>query len=104
MKTSILGVTLLLSLGLAGEALADAKAAADKARTLCAGCHGPNGRSVNPVWPHLAGQQAAYLAKTLQDYKSGARQDLNMAAMVSGLTDQEIEDLAAYYAALPPGG
>jgi cytochrome c553 len=83
---------------------ADAKAGADKARALCAGCHGPNGISVNPIWPNLAGQHAAYLAKSTRDYKSGLRTDPVMSTIAETLSDAEIEDLAAYFASLPPGG
>jgi cytochrome c553 len=92
---------LAMSLDTAG---ADAKAGADKARALCAGCHGPNGISVNPLWPNLAGQHAAYLAKSTRDYKSGLRSDPVMSTIAESLTDAEIEDLAAYFAGLPPGG
>ena len=80
------------------------KAAADKAETLCAGCHGPDGISTNPLWPNLAGQKEQYLVKTMKEYRDKVRPDPNMAAYAQTLSDQEIEDLAAYYAELPPGG
>lgn len=74
-------------------------AAAGKAKTaVCMGCHGPDGNSTNPIWPKLAGQHAAYLAKTLKDFKSGARKNPSMNAMVAQLTDADIENIAAYYA------
>ncbi|MGB0750519.1 MAG: c-type cytochrome [Gammaproteobacteria bacterium] len=74
-------------------------AAAGKAKTaVCMGCHGPDGNSTNPIWPKLAGQHAAYLVKTLKDFKSGARKDPSMNAMVAPLTDEDIENIAAYYA------
>lgn len=105
MKARILIVMAVAALGVSLNAAAgDAKAAADKARTLCAGCHGPAGISVNPLWPNLAGQQGAYLAKSMHDYKSGHRNDPTMSAIGATMTDAEIEDLAAYFAALPPGG
>ena len=67
------GASLLLSAG-AGAA---GDAAAGKAKSaICGACHGATGTSVNPMWPHLAGQQAAYLVKQLKDFKSGARKDL----------------------------
>lgn len=81
-------------------ARADDLAALEKARTLCAGCHGPAGISVNPLWPNLAGQHAAYIAKSLHDYKSGARDDPSMSLMARTLTDAEIDALAAHYASL----
>ena len=105
MNAKILIAATLAMLGLSLNAAAgDAKAAADKARTLCAGCHAPNGVSTNPLWPNLAGQQPAYLAKAMQDYKSGQRNDPAMSSIAATLTDAEIEDLAAYFAKLPPGG
>lgn len=74
-------------------------AAAGKAKTaVCMGCHGPDGNSTNPIWPKLAGQHAAYLAKALKDFKSGARKNPSMNAMVAQLTDADIENIAAYYA------
>ena len=99
-------ITVALGSGLSGEAFADADAmaAADKAKSLCSGCHGPNGISTNPIWPNLAGQKDQYLAKTMQDYKSGQRNDPNMTAMAQTLSDAEIAALASYYAALPPEG
>jgi cytochrome c553 len=87
-----------------GADAADARAAAEKAKTLCAGCHGPNGLSTNPLWPNLAGQKEQYLAKTLRDYQTGARSEPNMAALAQTLSGDEILNLSAYYAALPPGG
>jgi cytochrome c553 len=83
-----------------GAAAAES-AAEEKARTLCAGCHGPAGISVNPQWPNIAGQQAAYLANSISDYKAGRRNEPSMSAIATTLADGEIEALAAYYAALP---
>ena len=75
-----------------------------KAKTVCAGCHGPNGISTNPLWPNLAGQKDQYLIKAMKEYRDGVRPDPNMAALAQGLTDDEIASLAAFYAALPAGG
>ncbi len=68
---------------------------------LCSACHGPDGISVNPLWPSLAGQQELYLAKAIRDYRDGVRVDVSMQPFVAELTEQEVEDLAAYYASLP---
>lgn len=71
----------------------------------CVACHGVEGKAAAPVYPHLAGQHAAYLEQALQAYKSGARsggQAEVMKAFVAGLSDKDIEDLAAYYAGLAP--
>jgi cytochrome c553 len=78
----------------------DAAAAQTKAKTLCASCHGPDGVSSNPLWPNLAGQKEQYLAKALADYKAGKRTDPTMAPLAKMLGDDEIQNLAAYYAGL----
>jgi cytochrome c553 len=85
-----------MSVAMAG----DPAAALTKAKTLCASCHGPEGISMNPLWPNLAGQQEQYLAKAMSDYREGNRKDPTMAPLAKMLTDKEIEDLAAYYAGL----
>ena len=82
-------------------AVGDADAGAAKA-ALCAACHGQNGISGNPLWPSLAGQQEAYLAKQIKAFRDGERVDVSMQPFVANLTDQDVEDLAAHYAALSP--
>lgn len=84
-------------------ALAGGDAAAGKAKAgVCAGCHGPQGVSTNPVWPSLAGQQEQYLTKQMKDFRDGKRADPVMAPMAQGLSDQDIENLSAYYSSLKP--
>ena len=90
---------LLLAWPRAAVAVGDADAGAAKA-ALCAACHGQNGISSNPLWPSLAGQQEAYLAKQIKAFRDGERVDVSMQPFVANLTDQDVEDLAAYYAAL----
>ena len=104
MKSTIIIATAVAALGLSMGASAVDHNAAEKAKTLCAGCHGPNGISVNPLWPNLAGQKAAYTEKAMSDYKNGLRNDASMSAIAATLNDSELAGLAAYYAALPPGG
>lgn len=65
---------------------------------VCAACHGPDGNSLAPQWPKLAGQHAAYLEKQLADYKAGRRSNPIMGPVAASLSDAEISDLAAYYA------
>ncbi|MEE8428101.1 MAG: cytochrome c [Gammaproteobacteria bacterium] len=65
----------------------------------CAGCHGADGRGNEPN-PSLAGKDLQYLAKQMHDYKSGARQHAMMGMLMKPLGDQDIADLAAYYASL----
>ncbi|MEX2353141.1 MAG: c-type cytochrome, partial [Gammaproteobacteria bacterium] len=78
-------------------AAGDPEAGAQKVQS-CGACHGPNGNSMNPVWPSLAGQHEQYLVKQLKDFKSGARTDPQMAPMAASLSEQDMEDIAAYYA------
>ena len=80
---------------------ADLAAGAAKAKEVCAACHGMNGDSQLPENPRIGGQHADFLAKALRDYKSGARKNPIMAGFAAGLTTQDMENLAAYYAAQP---
>lgn len=80
-----------------GKALAETKS--DK-RQACAECHGPGGNApIDPTYPRLAGQYADYLEHSLQMYRNGERQHPIMDMQASTLTDQEIADVAAYFAA-----
>jgi cytochrome c553 len=71
---------------------------------VCAACHGPNGNSVNPEWPRLAGQNAVYVAEQLRLFRSGVRNNPVMKPLAGGLSDQDIDDLAVYYEAQTPLG
>ena len=74
-------------------------AAAGKSKAgMCAACHGSAGISAVPMYPNLAGQKEAYLAKQLKDFKSGARKDPVMAPMASMLSETDANNIAAYYA------
>jgi len=74
-------------------------AAAGKEKTaVCAGCHGVDGNSIAPTFPNLAGQHIDYLAKEMGYFKDGSRKNAIMAPMVAALSDQDMADLAAYYA------
>jgi cytochrome c553 len=68
---------------------------------VCSACHGQNGLSAAPNWPSLAGQHEDYLVQVLWQYKNGERKDAVMAGQVLNLSDKDINDLAAYYAAQP---
>ena len=65
---------------------------------VCAACHGADGNSINPVWPKLAGQHPAYIEAQLKAFKAGTRKNPNMAPMASNLSDQDMQDLANYFA------
>ena len=79
----------------------DAEAGKAKA-VVCSACHGIDGNSINPLWPKLAGQHAAYLAKQMKAFRSGERKDPVMAPMAMGLSDADIDNLAAFYAGQKP--
>ena len=68
--------------------------------TPCAACHGEDGRGTAPNFPVLAGQYADYMVHALKQYRSGERNNALMAPMAANLSDADIEDLAAYYAAM----
>ena len=80
---------------------ADIEAGKQKAAEVCAACHGPDGNSPSPAFPKLNGQHASYLAKTLNEYKSGVRQDPIMAGMSAALSKEDIENVSAYFASQP---
>ena len=63
----------------------------------CAACHGPDGNSVSPAFPRLAGQHYSYLVKALTRYKSGERKNPIMSPQAANLSRRDIEDLAAYF-------
>lgn len=64
----------------------------------CAVCHGADGNSINPIWPKLAGQHASYVVKQLKDFKAGHRVNAQMTGMVASLSEQDMQDLGAYFA------
>ncbi|MFN2348313.1 MAG: cytochrome c [Thioalkalivibrio sp.] len=93
----------LAALGLSLSAPVLAQDAGDATRgkglsASCAACHGADGNSVNPEWPKLAGQGEPYLYKQLVDYKEGRRENALMIGQVANLSNQDMRDLAAYYA------
>jgi cytochrome c553 len=100
MRFFIVLMILLTSISLPSLA-ADIEAGKAKAAT-CMACHGVNGIGNADMWPNLAGQKKGYLVAQIKAYRSGERQDPMMAPMVKGLTDADIENLAAYYSSLEP--
>jgi len=92
-------------LALALAALAGTTTAADLAAgrqkaQACAVCHGPKGLSVAPDAPNLAGQPALYLGNQLRAYRGGARKHEVMTVMAKPLSDDDIQNLAAWFAAI----
>ncbi|WFC13984.1 c-type cytochrome [Aeromonas salmonicida] len=78
---------------------ADIEAGKAKA-AVCAACHGVEGKALIPNYPHLAGQNAAYLVKQLKAFKDGSRQEPLMGPFMAPLTEADMENLAAFYASL----
>jgi cytochrome c553 len=87
----------------------DAKAGRMKAQ-MCQACHGADGLSQVPDAPNIAGQVEGYLVTQLQAFKTGARKNEAMSLVAAGLSNQDIDDLAAWFSSieikvgkLPPG-
>ena len=90
-------VSLLLLVSLPVFAKGDAAAGQAKS-AICAACHGMDGNSTVPTWPKLAGQHEKYLVRQVTLIKSGARMVPEMAGIVPGLSEQDIEDISAFFA------
>ena len=105
MSTKIKSVSATLFL-LAISTIAGAEGNADNGQTIgssCLGCHGIDGyRNAYPSYrvPKLGGQKETYLVDALKGYRDGSRQHTTMNAQASSMSDQQIEDVAAYFASL----
>lgn len=93
---SLLFIALLAALPAGAQDIAAGRAKAQ----ACAVCHGPLGIASQPDAPHLAGQSAIYLSSQLKAYRSGARLHEVMVVMAKPLSDADIANLAAWYAAI----
>ncbi len=94
-------ITLLSALSLVclqAQAGGDVIAGKLKAAEVCSACHGLDGNSENPIYPIIAGQHASYLRQSLHDYKSGARKNAIMQGFATQLSEEDIDNLSAYYA------
>ena len=86
---------------LSSPVFAAGNADAGKAKSaVCAACHGAEGVSSMDIYPNLAGQKEGYLVSQLQHFRDGERNNAIMAPMAKPLSDDDIEDLAAYYSNL----
>lgn len=99
MKVTRLWAALAVVLAAAAQAGGDPAAGKEKAAP-CYACHGETGVSPQPIYPHIGGQYEDYLLHALQAYKSGERNNAIMTGMVAALSDQDMKDLAAYFASL----
>lgn len=100
------GAALALAATTATAQQQDQQAGSQLASGVCSACHGPNGHSISPVFPNLAGQQPAYIVLQLDAFRSKLRGDPNARAymwgMASELSDATIKSLADYYASQKP--
>ncbi|MFO7808338.1 c-type cytochrome [Guyparkeria sp.] len=93
----LIGLSFLTGAAQANEA-GSIKAGREAAES-CAACHGEKGNSNNPAFPSIAGQSAKYVASQLTAYRDGKRENDIMSGQASGLSDEQIRDIAVYYAA-----
>ena len=99
-RTLFTAIIVVASLGIVGTAQAAGDAAAGKTKSAtCVACHGPEGKGVAPN-PALAGKPQAQQIQALKDYKSGTRANPIMKGITASLSDQDMEDLSAYYSSL----
>ncbi len=96
--TNIVMFTLVAGLVSAAHAAGDSAAGQALAGERCQACHGADGNSTDPQYPRLAGQHASYLVRALTDYKSGARSNPIMSGFAAGLSEQDMENLGAWFA------
>ena len=97
MNKWLVSVSIALALAAGGvQAAGDAAAGKTKSAT-CLACHGPDGNSPNPIWPKLAGQHPIYIKKQLMAFKAGERKNDLMSPMAMPLSEQDMDDLAAYF-------
>lgn len=98
-KYALAACSLLLLAGAHAEPLVDGSVEAGEAKSVpCAACHGREGNSANPAWPSIAGQNAPYIVSQLQAFKDGTRTDPLMTPQAMSLSDQDMRDLAVYFA------
>ena len=101
----VAALSLVAVLGWTTTALGAGSTEAGQAKSAtCAACHGADGTSFNPEWPNLAGQHPSYVANQARAFRDGQRQNVLMTPMAATLTDEDIDDLAAFFAAQPIRG
>ncbi len=103
LSTAVIAAAAILLASMAEGRAADPAAGEVKAKA-CNACHGRNGIGTAPNFPNLAGQKSLYLVQQMKLFRSGERKSEQMSIIAKPLSDQDIENLAAYYESLPPGG
>jgi cytochrome c553 len=97
-----LSVSVLLACFWTVPVVAADKTAGEQKAATCLGCHGPQGKSSSAQWPNLAAQQAPYIVNQLNAFKTGTRNNSMMQSMTANLSDDDINNLAAYYSSQSP--
>ena len=91
--------TAVFGLGSASALAQEGSAEAGEGKSLtCGACHGTDGNSVNPIWPSLASQHAVYIVRQMEAYRDQERNDAGMQGFASTLSEQDVLDIASYYA------
>lgn len=99
MRAFIASLTVLLASSIAAQAGGDA-ALGKKVMLKCQVCHGKDGLAKVPDAPNIAGQKEPYLVKALTAFKAGERKNEQMTVVTKGLSDEDIANVAAYYASI----
>ena len=95
-------VALLINLPVFADGLVDGSYEAGQTIAIrCGACHGPDGNSVNPQWPSIAGQHAPYIVRQLEAFQNGERTNILMSSQAMSMTEQDMRDVAVYFAAQP---
>lgn len=97
MKQAIMFTSIFLFIFCSHSHAGDITSGKEKSKA-CTACHGVDGNSVNPIWPKLAGQHAEYIFKQLKDFHSGVRKNVQMSSLAATLNEEDMQDLAAYFA------
>ena len=100
MKKVIIVAAAISGLSLFGAANAGDAVAGKAKAAVCVACHGPAGISPQPLWPNLAGQKDQYMIKQMKAFKDGTRKDPLMSPQAAALSDEDMANLAAYFASL----
>ena len=104
MRMMVHWISVIVMLLTVSSAMAGDINAGEYKAVLCVACHGHNGISINNNWPNLAGQKEAYMINQLKDFRDGRRSGAVMPESTQSLSDEDIENLAAFYSSLDPCG
>ena len=95
-------IALLICSQASADALVDGSYEDGKTKAIrCGACHGPDGNSVNPQWPSIAGQHAPYIVRQLEAFQNGERTNIFMTSQAMTLTEQDMKDVSVFFSAQP---